>query len=273
MSPKKRFQKLLLEIGAVVLSLIYIIPAWMVLVNSFKEKKEANKFGLGLPKEFHFENYLRVFQEGNIMRSLFNGLLIATVGVVAVILISSLAAFYIARAKNRMANGFYMYFISGMLIPVAMIPTYIILLLLKLNNTYIGLIFMFITYCIPVSIFLYTGFMKSIPEEIDEAAIMDGCRGPQLFFRVIFPLLKSVTVTVFVINFMGIWNDVNTQLFFASGDKWTMPMTVYRFYGIYLSDWNLVFADVVVTVLPVFIVYMFAQNQMVEGMTAGAVKG
>ena len=132
---------------------------------------------------------------------------------------------------------------------------------------------MFITYCIPVSIFLYTGFMKSIPEEIDEAAIMDGCRGPQLFFRVIFPLLKSVTVTVFVINFMGIWNDVNTQLFFASGDKWTMPMTVYRFYGIYLSDWNLVFADVVVTVLPVFIVYMFAQNQMVEGMTAGAVKG
>lgn len=273
MGKKKKIKKILLEIGAVILSLIYLIPAWMVLVNSVKDKKSANQFGLGLPSEFHFENYLKVFAEGNIIRSLLNGLLIASVGTIVVIFISSMAAFYIARSKTKLANHFYTYFISGMLIPVALIPTYIILMVLKLNNTYIGLIFMFITYCIPVSIFLYTGFMKSIPEEIDEAAIMDGCKGPQLFFRIIFPLLKSVTVTVFVINFMGIWNDVNTQLFFASGDKWTMPMTVYRFYGIYLSDWNLVFADVVITVLPVFIVYMFAQKQMVEGMTAGAVKG
>lgn len=270
---QKKIRKILVEAAAVLLSLVYIIPAWMVLINSFKEKKEANQFGLGLPSEFHFENYIKVFQEGNIVRSFLNGLFIASIGVLVVILVSSLAAFYISRVKGKISDRCYTYFVSGLLIPVALIPTYIVLMVLKLNNTYLGLIFMFITYCIPVSIFLYTGFIKSIPRDIDEAAIMDGCGGAQLFFRVIFPLLKPITVTVFIINFMGIWNDVNTQLFFAGGDKWTMPMTVYRFYGIYLSDWNLVFADVVVTVLPVFIVYIFAQKQMINGMTAGAVKG
>lgn len=273
MDRRKKISGIFLEIGALIVSLLYIAPAWMVLVNSFKEKKEANQFGLGLPGTLHFENYLKVFQEGNIVRSFLNGMLIAGVSVLAVILIASLAAFYIARTKNKLGNAVYMYFISGMLIPVALIPTYIILLMFKLNNTYLGLILMFITYCIPVSIFLYTGFMKTIPREIDEASIMDGCNGAQLFYRIIFPLLKPVTVTVLIINFMGVWNDVNTQLFFASGDKWTMPMTIYRFYGMYLSDWNLVFANVVVTVLPVLIVYMFAQKQMIEGMTAGAVKG
>jgi raffinose/stachyose/melibiose transport system permease protein len=268
-----RVKKFIFELVVVLFSFIYIIPAWMVFVNSLKPRLEANKFGLGLPSVFMFQNYIKVFMEGDIARSFINGVFIATTSVACVIIISSMAAFYISRSKTKTAVWSYYYFISGLLIPVALIPSYIILLLLKLNNTYEGLIFMFVTYCLPVSIFLYTGFIKTISGEIDEASIIDGCGTIRMFFQIIFPLLKPATITVLVINFVGVWNDITTQLYFASSDKWTMPMTVYKFYGMYLSDWNLVFADVIITIIPVLLVYIFAQKFLVTGMMAGAVKG
>lgn len=268
-----KIKRISMEIVMLVISILYLIPAWLVLVNSLKDSKAANKLSIGLPSDFKFENYITVFKEGNVFRSLINGVFIASVSVFLVILFSSIAAFVIARRKSKTTEFVFSLIVAGLIVPGAIIPSFIVLKVLGLLNTYAGLIFMYTTYCLPVSVFLYAGFIKSVPKELDEASVMDGCGSLRLFFQIVFPLLKPVTITVVVFNFMGIWNDIQTQLFLAGSDKWTMPMTVYSFYGKYSQNWNLVFADVIITILPILGLYIFGQKYMVSGMTAGAVKG
>lgn len=270
---KVSFKKIFAELIMFFVILGFIIPVWMVITNSLKTAGEANKLGLGLPKEFHFENYLLIFQQSDAFRALLNGLYIASVVGIITMLITSMAAFYISRSKSKFARFSYNFIISGLFIPVAIVPTYFTLLEMKLNNTYTGLILIFITYTIPLSVFLYTGFMKTIPRDMDEAAIVDGCGRLRTFFQVVFPLLLPVTMTVVIFNFVGVWNDVMTFLYFAGGDKWTLPMTVYIFFGKYSQNWNLVFADIVFTIIPCLLVYILGQKYVVSGMTAGAVKG
>lgn len=272
-SMMKMTQKTIIQLILLIISGIYIVPVWLVLVNSLKVTDEANKYYISLPAKFEFINYKLVIETGNVIRSFFNGLFIAVVvGVIAVIF-AAIAAFYIARVSNGFSRFAYNYFISGLIIPIAIVPTYFALLIMQLNNTYLGLILVFVAYTMPLSIFLYTGFIKTIPTEIDEAAIIDGCSGLNVFARVIFPLLAPVTTTVIVFNFIGVWNDVPTFLYFAGGDKWSLPMTVYLFFGKYNQSWNLVFADIIITIIPCLLIYLFGQKYVVSGMTAGAVKG
>jgi raffinose/stachyose/melibiose transport system permease protein len=121
---------------------------------------------------------------------------------------------------------------------------------------------------------MYIGFLKSIPSSIDEAAIVDGCNSLQLFFKVIFPLLKPMTITLFILNFMNIWNDFGTTIYFLnSSENYTLTLTIYNYFSTHSSDWNLVFADVVAVSLPVIIIYFSAQKHIMSGMTSGAVKG
>jgi raffinose/stachyose/melibiose transport system permease protein len=179
----------------------------------------------------------------------------------------------IARRKERVTNACYYLFVLGLIVPIAFIPTYLVLNTLHLLGTYAGLILIFSTYGLPISVFLYAGFIKTIPSQLDEAAILDGCGPIRLFFQMIFPLLKPVTVSLFIFNFVGAWNDVMIPLFFSNSDKWALPLTVYNFYGTYQQSWNLIFADIIITVFPLLIIYIFGQKYIVSGMTAGAVKG
>lgn len=270
---RKKIKNTFIEILSLVFSLAFVIPAWFVVVNSLKSRQEANQFNLSLPSEWRIDNYITVIQEGGIFRAMVNGVLLSTITCVLVILICSLASFYIVRSRSKLAKAMYYYFLSGTILPISMISTYMVLVSLKLNNTYIGLILEFTALTIPVSIFMYTSYIKSIPRELDEAAIIDGCGSVNLFYKIILPLLKPITITVIITNFIGVWNNVDVQLFFADSDKWTMPMTLYKFYGIYASDWNLVLADVVLTAAPVLLVYIVAQKYIVDGMVSGAVKG
>lgn len=272
MKKKNKLSNFGLEIFMIILVSVICIPLWMVFVNSFKPLDEALELGLGFPRQFTLENYMVVFREANALRALINGLIVATSTVIVTIATSSVAGFFFSRSSTRLSKSMYNVFFAGLIIPVAVIPTYLIIFLLKLNNTYIGLILIFITYTLSFDIFLYTGYIKTIPREMDEAAIIDGCGKIRMFFNVIFPLIKPVTVTVLVFNFLGVWNDVQSQLFFASADKWSMPMTVFNFYGKYVAKWNLIFADLIITIVPMFIIYLLAQKYIVDGMTAGAIK-
>lgn len=256
-------------------SLIYVIPIWMVLINSFKTSADANMMGIFLPVDgvVHLENYIQVFKEGGIATAFFNGLIEATVSVVIIIFAASAAAFVIARKNGRLTNSILLVFIMGLIVPVAYIPTYLVLDRLHLLDTYTGIILIFTTYGLPQSVFLYVQFIKTIPRELDEAAILDGCSSFELYGRIIFPLLKPITATVFILSFVGAWNDVMIPMFFVNGNKWALPLTVYNFYGGYMKSWNLVFADIIITIAPLIIVYLFAQKYIEEGMTAGAVKG
>jgi raffinose/stachyose/melibiose transport system permease protein len=214
-----------------------------------------------------------VFIEGGIVRAFLNGLLEATASVIIIIALSSISAFVIARKQSRLTEIVYYIFISGIIIPPALIPTFLVLNVTRLINTYLGIIIIFSTYGLPLSIFLYTGFVKMIPRELDESAFLDGCGIVRTFYLVIFPLMKPVTVTISIFCFIGAWNDVMIPLFFVGGDKWALPLTIYNFYGARLQEWNLIFADVVITVLPLLVVYLLGQKYIVSGMTAGAVKG
>ncbi len=257
---------------AAVVGMIFVIPLYMVFINSLKTRKEAGLFSIHLPTEWMFENYTTVFESANILRAFINGIIISAGSGMIILAVASLASFVIARSGRRWSNVLYYVFLTGLVIPVAFIPTYLVLNIFNLLNTYTGLILVSATYGLPMSIFLYTGFVKTIPRELDEAAIVDGCSPIRLFFQIIFPLMKPITVTLIILNFIGSWNDVQIPLYFSGSDKWALPLTVYNFYGAHASSWNLIFADIILTILPLFILYLFAQKYIISGMTAGAVK-
>lgn len=267
------FRRTILHLLIFLAALVYLIPTWMVIVNSLKGSMQASFFSIALPSEWHFANYAVVFREGNLLRAFFNGMLYGVVVGILAILISSMAAFVIARSSNKWVRLCYYLFLAGIVLPGAIIPTFFLIQRMHLTDTYLSVIIVLLAMTMPVSVFLYTGFVKTIPRELDEAAIIDGCGKVRLFFSIIFPLMKTATVTVAIFNFMGVWNDVTTQLYFTNADKWSMPMMVYRFQGMYSSNWNLVFADIVLTSIPVVAMYLCGQKYMVSGITAGAVKG
>lgn len=265
--------KKLLKLLFFLITLIYMIPGWIVLVNSLKREVDANMLSVALPSKIQYENYINLFKTVNLIRPMFNGLVLGIITVSLSVIFASMAAFVISRIGSKITSTVYYVFLGGLVVPGAAIPTYIVLKTFHILNTYQGLIAVFLAGAMPITVFLYSGFVKGIPRELDEAAVIDGCGRLRLFFQIIFPLLKPVTSTVIVFNFINVWNAVDAFLYFAPAKMWAMPMTVYNFYGNYMHSWNMIFADILVTILPIIIIYVFAQKFIVAGMTAGAVKG
>jgi raffinose/stachyose/melibiose transport system permease protein len=263
-------------VGACVwaLSLLVLVPFFLVLVNSLKDRAGANVMGLALPTVFHWENYAVVVREGKLLRSFLNSLLVASASTVVSVAVSALAAFTLSRRRTRANRFLYGFFLLGLAAPLNMITVIRSLQAFSLMNTYLGIILLYGALLIPFSVFLYYGFVSSVPREMDESAMMDGCRPLDGFLRVVFPLMQPVTFTVAVINFMNAWNEFMIPLYVLNNsDRWPMTLAIYNFYGRRVSDWNLVFADILLTILPVLGVYMVGQRYLVSGMTAGAVKG
>jgi raffinose/stachyose/melibiose transport system permease protein len=190
------------------------------------------------------------------------------------ILATSMAAFVLARRRTKLNQFIYFFIILGIMLPLNFVALMKVMQILHLINSRIGLIILYTAMHVPFGVFIIYGFVGTIPREIDEAAVIDGAGPWKMFFGIIFPLLKPVLVTVMLLVFMGAWNDFITPLYMLNtANKWPMTLAVYSFFGRYESEWNLVFADIVLTCLPVFIVYLLGQNQIVSGMTSGAVKG
>jgi raffinose/stachyose/melibiose transport system permease protein len=257
-----------------ILSLAILVPFWMMLVGSVKDAREAAIPSMALPSAWHFDNFAKVFQRGGIGRALYNSLLTTVLSVLLTVAASAAAALYLARVDNRWTRAVYGAFSLGLIAPMAMIPTIKLMQFLHINNTFASVILLMSALNIPLSVFLCTGFVKTIPRELDEASAIDGCTSFGLLRRVILPLMLPVVMTTAVIVFMGVWNSFMIPLYFLNNSaKWTLPLTVYNFFGQYSRDWNLVFADLVITSLPVLAFYLAAQRYIISGMTAGAVKG
>jgi raffinose/stachyose/melibiose transport system permease protein len=274
MSIKRKIPDLLLEIIMLLLSLIVAAPLLLVLFGSFKSPAEALHYNLMPPSQWHPENYLDVLEKSHIITAFCNSTLI-TVSVTGVtVLVCSLAAFIIARRNDRLCRFMDTYFSLALIIPMAIVPTIILLQKMFLMNTKTGIILVLISFNISWSMFVLTAFMQTIPREMDEAAIIDGCGPLRLFYQVIFPLLKPVIMTNVVIIGMGTWNDLTTPLYMLNSSRnITMPLTVFNFMGRYFSQWNLIFADLVLVGIPMILMYAFLQKYIVSGVTAGAVKG
>jgi len=266
--------KVILQIILGIISLVVLIPLYMLVINSLKTVGEASSLQLSPPSEWHFDNYLTVFSQGNVLNGYLNSMFIGVVAVIVITVSGSLAAFIIQRRNSKLTNGVYFFFIIGLVIPVALVPTIKTLVGLGLHNTYIGMILYYSAILLPFTIFLLTGYLKTIPKELDESALVDGSGYLRLFFQIIFPIMRPVVITASLIVLINIWNDFTGPFYLLSDtSKWTVTISVYNYIGKYGTSWNLVFADVAVVILPILIVYFFLQDYIVEGMTAGAVKG
>ena len=273
-SSKKTIKSIVANTATIFISLIILIPLVVLFLNSFKTQGESNKMSLTLPSTWQFENYKTVIEQGKLVSSFFNSLLYATVSVVIIVIVVSAAAFVIARNRKGINNLIYYFIISGIAIPINNVALMKVLQALNLVNTRIGVILVYAAINIPLSLFLCYGFISTIPREIDEAAVIDGCGPIKLFVQIILPLLKPIMSTLFVLNFMAVWNDFTMPLYYLNNSaEWPMTLAVYNFFGAFENSWNLVSADIMLTLLPVLIVFILGQKYIVGGVAAGSVKG
>ena len=274
MATKKRLKSIGVNVAAWILSIILITPLVLIVINSFKTSQAAAEMSLRLPETIQWDNFKTVIERGKLGVTFLNSLTYSAFSVILCTLTSAMAAFVLSRNRNRMNKIVYFIIVLGMAMPINFIALMKVMQYLDIINKRIGIILLYAAIQTPFNVFLIYSFVGKIPREIDEAAIIDGCSPLQLFFSIIIPLIKPVLVTVMVLTFLNTWNEYILPLYFlGSSDKWPMTLAVYNFFGMYFRDWNLVCADIVLTSLPVVIVYLLGQKYIVSGMTAGAVKG
>ncbi|AUO06622.1 carbohydrate ABC transporter permease [Paenibacillus sp. SEL3] len=274
---RSRTGRILLEAGMIVLSLLFLYPLFLAINNSFKSFAEVMTDVIALPKQLSLDNYVYVWKFIDYPRLFLNNTIITVVGLAGIVLISSIAAYKLARTKSKWSSVIYMLCIMPMLIPFQSIMLTVLRLAKDLNlaDSTWGLGLLYWGFGAPLAVFIYHGFVKGIPVEIDESAKIDGASGFRLFFSVIFPLLKSVTATIVIIDVMWIWNDFLLPLLMVNGSPSTKTLTLaaYTFVGQYTSDWQYAMTAMVMAVLPSIIVFIFLQKYIVKGVVAGAVKG
>ena len=263
---------LLLIIGA----LFWLAPLLLALMNSFKTNGELLTNVLSLPQSLSFENYARTLDKMHYFRSLGNTVLLSGVSVTLIILFSSLAGWKLCRTKTRLSKFIFGLFVFSMLIPFSsiMIPIYRVILALKLKNSLLGLSLVYAGLGVSMAVFLYHGFVKGIPQELEEAAEMDGCGQLQVFRYMVFPLLKTITATVCITNVLWVWNDFLLPLIVISDNKkYTLLLSTNTLFGQYSSDWTAILSALIIAALPVIVFYAFFQKQILRGISEGALKG
>lgn len=252
------------------------IPLWLVAVTSVKPQAEAIKPNLALPHPVQAAaNYQQTFDEGKVVQGFVNSLLVVVPSVVVVLLLGAGAAWVFARRKGRLVNVLYALSISGLLLPPAVITIVMELRQLGLAGTRPGMIGVYTGMYLSTSIFFMTGFIRNLPEELEEAARMDGAGPARVFFQVILPLLRPVIATATIMVMLFAWSDVFYAFFvLGGGDKATLPLNLYQVANaqLYLNNWHLIFAYVVMMSLPMVAVFVVAQRRIVSGITSGAVK-
>lgn len=263
------------------LLVVYMAPFFLIIVNSFKTKKSIIKEPLSLldPLGPSFDNFIKAFEKMNFLQSFGNSVLITVISVAFIILISSMTAYFFVRADWKINKIFFGCMIAAMVVPfqALMIPLVQIyggvFHMMELKSS---LIFFHVGFSLAMAVFIYHGFIKSnVPIALEEAATLDGCSRTQTFFQVVFPLLKPTTATLVVLNVLAIWNDflLPSLVLTSTKKNFTLPLSTYAFYGTYSVDYGSIMAALVLTTIPIIILYIFLQKQIISGVAAGAVKG
>lgn len=273
MVTKKAIRYVLFIIG-ISLSLIFLFPIALLAINSFKSLKEIYVNFFSLPKHLALINYSTAFDKLDYVKSITNSFVITLVATILLTVFSSMAAWVLVRYKSKTSVFLFMLFASAMLIPFQCVMLPLVSLMDKLHMMNPpGLIFMYLGFGGSMSILLFHGFIKNIPLELEEAATIDGAGFFRTFFQVVFPLLKSTTVTVAIINVMWIWNDFLLPSLMINKQGWqTLPLKTYLFFGQFSKRWDLATAGILMVIIPVIIFYLICQKYIVEGITDGAIK-
>jgi raffinose/stachyose/melibiose transport system permease protein len=274
-------KKLLLLVSDVttftVLTLIFIVPFIFIFLTASKSKLEASLFAFSWPSEFRLlQNMSEVMQYADyrMVRALWNSTLLTVGTIVLLLLFAGWIAYVLQRRNDKIATVVSTLILSGLILPPSVVPTIFVLQNIGLYKTLVGLIFVEVALSLPFAVLIMRAFMASIPREIDEAAIIEGASRLQLFSHIIFPLLRPALITITVLTAVAIYNDFTLPLYFLPGESnVTAQLTLFSFISQSNSQWNLVFANVVIITIPPLIMYIFFQKQIESGMTSGAVKG
>lgn len=261
----------------VTFGVVFIVPFMFILLNAAKTRQEAALLQFSWPSEFQLWENLRevmVFSDNRMVLALWNSTLLTVGSVTLIVLFSALVAFVIQRRGDRLASVVSSFMLAGLIIPPAVVPTVFFLQWIGLYKTLFGMIMVDVAYTMPFAILIFRTFMNNIPRELDESALIDGASPMRVFFNIILPLLRPAIVTVVVTSSVTIFNDFVGPLYFLPGsENVTAPLTLFSFISQFSSQWNLLFADVVIMTIIPFIVFLFFQKQLVAGMIGGAIKG
>ena len=266
----------ILSIAALAVGIVFVSPLYLVFVNSVKTVREIYLSPLGLPVEISWNNFGRVMEKIDFGQALKNSLFFVVFGVAGLLVICSMAAYRLARHRTRVNKFVYLLLVSSILVPfqTVMIPLIKIIASIGLYNTRIGVLLAYYVYGIPFAVFLFYGFLSSIPREIEEAALIDGGSLFQVYRCIILPLLKPICVTVAVLDVLWIYNDFLLPFVLISDNELrTLPLVMYTFFTAYERPWDLAMASLTMVLTPAIIMFVILQKQITGGIVSGAVKG
>ncbi|MEU0091019.1 carbohydrate ABC transporter permease [Kribbella sp. NPDC006257] len=277
MTGRGSWRSLIQPVVALLLVAVVVgVPLWLVVVTSAKSQGDALSPSLALPSDgWHFaQNYARAFTQGRVIRAFLGSASIVVPAAVLVLLFGSMASWVLARRTGAWLAGVYAVAISGIVIPPAVITLVLLLRQLRLAGTLPGMVLVYVGIYLSTAIFFITGFIRTIPQEVEEAARVDGAGPVRTFFTIILPLLRPVLATATILICLYIWNDVFFAFFVIGGRMDTLPLNLFQVAsaGVYLNNWNLIFAYVVLMSVPLLVVFAVAQRRIISGITGGAVK-
>lgn len=262
------------NITAWLLSAIMLVPLLLIVFTSFKSGEDARTMSFAPPSRWDPSNFATVIEKGKLWLGFLNSLLYAGVGTLLTVFLAATAAYVFSRRRSRGNRFLYMFIVMGLVLPINYVALMKVMQIFMINNSRVGIILLYSAVQLPFMVFLIYSYVARIPVELDEAAVLDGCGPIRLFFTIIMPLMTPVLVTAIVLCFLNMWNEFVMPLYFLnSTDKWPMTLGVYNFFGQFETQWNLIAADVLLTSLPVVVMYLALQKYIVGGQTAGAVKG
>lgn len=265
------------SLALAIVVVVFVIPFAFIFVTAMKTRNEASFLQLSWPTQWRgVENFKEVWNARDriLLRAFRNSLIITVASVAGLVVLASMVGYVLERRNDRLAKVVNALLLAGLIVPPAVVPTIYVLQEVNLFKSLWGLVLIEIAYLIPFCVLLFRAFVATIPRELDEAAMIDGCSGLSLFFRVIFPLLRPVVITVIVTSSVIIYNDFQNPLYFLPGrDNTTVQLTLYNFQGQFSTEWNLLFMDVLLITVPPLVMFMFFNRKIVAGLTAGAIKG
>lgn len=279
-------EMVLLEVLTILLFVLFMFPFFMVVLNSAKTSKEIIFNAIALPASWAQlgTNILLIFNNPTVdyLGAFVDSILITVISLLVIVICSSMAAWVMVRNKTLWSTILFMAFVSAMVIPFQVLMYPLVrwmrisgnFLHIRLLGTIPGIVFAYLGFGSPLSIFIFHGFIKNIPLEIEESATIDGCPRSTVFFRIVFPLLQPIIVTVLILNGIWIWNDYLLPLLVlgSNGSVQTIPIAVTAFAGAYLKQWDLILTSTLIAMLPIIVLYIFAQRYIIKGMVEGSIK-
>ncbi|AEJ61592.1 ABC-type transporter, integral membrane subunit [Spirochaeta thermophila DSM 6578] len=273
---RKMNRRMLELLAAGILTVAFGVPFLFVILNAGKSTAEAASMAFSLPSSPQYlENLGEVFRAGRgmVLRGFYNSARLTIFTILVLTVVSAMTGFVLERRQDRVGSLIQFLVMTGLMLPPAVVPTIWVLKGLGLYRTLLSMVMIEVALGFPFAVLLYRAFMVSIPRDLDEAALIDGCGPLYLFFRIIFPLLKPVSVTITILTAITVYNDFVNPLYFLPGaENVTIQLSLYNFQTQFTTRWNLLFADVLVIAVPPFLFYLFFRRQIVEGMVAGAIK-